>query len=236
MKVATTGSFHVPDATIGDYEGNQSSQSNDFINVKFIGYANNVEVCETAGYSSIGVFVTDYAIDYTPCANIKMDSFRTYFTTSSAIASCYFEEFNLVNFTLAGASEIPPPANAVPTISDTTPGQAVNDNATVSPFSGVTLDDDAKGALSATSIASTSVANAQTTLRAITFNPADNRVVVGNTETTTFTITANDGSANGTDSTTTVVSTSINDTPTDIALRACKEITWLKFRLGLCYI
>jgi len=124
-------------------------------------------------------------------------------------------------------------SNAVPTITGATASQAVNDNATLTPFSGVTLadtdgdnisvtialDDNTKGTLSSTTIASTSVAAAQTALRAITFNPTDNRVAPALTETTTFTITVNDGTTNSTpNNTTTVISTSVNDAPTDITL------------------
>jgi|GEM_PF-2299728 autotransporter-associated beta strand protein/VCBS repeat-containing protein len=137
--------------------------------------------------------------------------------------------------------------NQAPIISDAVSNQTVNDNATLSPFSSVTLmdaDDDnvsitvaldsvAKGAFTAASLiasgftdagsgsytlTSTTLASAQAALRALVFDPADNRVAVGLTESTTFTITVNDGTTNGIDSTTTVVSTSINDAPTDIAL------------------
>lgn len=137
--------------------------------------------------------------------------------------------------------------NAAPTISGAFVAQAVNDTATVTPFSSVvladvdsanlsvtvSLDTAAKGAFTAASLtasgftdnsngtyslASSSIASAQAALRQLVFNPADNRVAPGSTETTTFTITVNDGSANGTDNTTTVVSTSVNDTPTDISL------------------
>ena len=126
-----------------------------------------------------------------------------------------------------------PSSNTAPTITNATASQAVNDNATITPFSTITLadtdgdnlavtialDDNAKGTLSSTSIASTSVAAAQTALRAITFNPTDNRVAPASTETTTFTITVNDGTTNSTpNNTTTVISTSVNDAPTDIAL------------------
>ena len=124
-------------------------------------------------------------------------------------------------------------SNTAPTISDATANQTVNDNATLAPFSSVTLADAegnalsitialdiaAKGTLSAATISSGTIANVQATLRDITFNPADNRVAVGETETTTFTLTVNDGTVDSTaNNTTTVVSTSINDTPTDIAL------------------
>ncbi|PJE53347.1 DUF4347 domain-containing protein, partial [Marinomonas sp. BSi20584] len=139
------------------------------------------------------------------------------------------------------------PANQAPTISGAAASQGVNDNATASPFSNITLadaDEDAvsitvaldtaaKGVFTADSLtasgftdagsgsytlASTSLSTAQAALRALVFDPADNRVAVGSTETTTFTITVNDGTTNATNSTTTVVSTSINDVPTDMAL------------------
>jgi len=128
-----------------------------------------------------------------------------------------------------------PSSNSAPTISNATASQTVDDNETLKPFSEVTLadaegddinitislDNNAKGVLSATTIASGTVASVQASLRAITFNPADNRVAVENSETTTFTITANDGTADSTPNTiTTVVSTSMNDAPINIALNS----------------
>ncbi len=123
--------------------------------------------------------------------------------------------------------------NLTPTISGTVSNQAVNDDSgAMSPFNGVTLadtendnisitlslDDNDKGTLSSTSIASRSVASVQAALRAITFTPAENRVEPGSTETTTITITVADDYSNTTDSNTTIVSTSINDIPTNISL------------------
>ena len=137
--------------------------------------------------------------------------------------------------------------NDAPTISGASANQAVNDSATLTPFSNVVLadvdsanvsmtvalDTAAKGAFTAASLiasgftdvgsgsytlTSMTLASAQAALRALVFDPADNRVAVGLTESTTFTITVNDGTTNGIDSTTTVVSTSINDAPTDIVL------------------
>ncbi|TYL48324.1 DUF4347 domain-containing protein [Marinomonas sp. IMCC 4694] len=139
------------------------------------------------------------------------------------------------------------PVNQAPTLSGAAASQAVNDAATMSPFGAITLadvdndnvsvtvalDTAAKGGFTATSLttsgftdagsgsytlSSTTLASAQAALRALVFDPADNRVAVGSTETTTFTITVNDGTVNGTNNTTTVISTSINDTPTDMAL------------------
>ncbi|RNF75562.1 DUF4347 domain-containing protein, partial [Marinomonas rhizomae] len=139
------------------------------------------------------------------------------------------------------------PANQAPIISDAVANQTVDDNATVSPFNAITLadvdgdnvsvtvalDTAAKGVFTAASLtssgftnagsgsytlSSTSLASAQAALRALVFDATDNRVAVNSTETTTFTITVNDGTVNNSNNTTTVVSTSVNDTPTDIAL------------------
>jgi len=127
---------------------------------------------------------------------------------------------------------------AAPTISGAVAGQAVNDTATIDPFTGVTiddadgdnvsvivdLDDGAKGVVTnlgsftddgggSYSLASTTTAAATTAIQALTFDPAENRVAVGGTETTTFTITVDDGTNQPSDNTTTVISTSINDAP-----------------------
>lgn len=132
--------------------------------------------------------------------------------------------------------------NAAPEIGGVQAGQAVNDNASLSPFSGVTISDDdgdnvsvtitldnaAKGAFTAASLASSgfvdagggsytlserSAGDAQAAIRALVFEPAENRVAPGATETTTLTITVNDGTTDTINDSTTVVSTSINDAP-----------------------
>ncbi len=113
-------------------------------------------------------------------------------------------------------------------------GQSVNDNATLAPFSGVTiaepdgeiltvdvqLDTATKGALSGGGFTdlggghyqfSGTAASAQTAIRALVFDPTENRVAPGLTETTTFSIAVTDSSGPVIDNTTTVVSTSIND-------------------------
>ncbi|MBE9070418.1 hypothetical protein IQ260_27625, partial [Leptolyngbya cf. ectocarpi LEGE 11479] len=131
--------------------------------------------------------------------------------------------------------------NSAPTISGTASGQAVNDNATLLPFSSVTLadangdnvsvsvalDDANKGVFTAASLsaagfmdaggtytlASTTTAIAQTAIRQLVFAPTDNRVAPTLTETSAFTINVNDGIDTTSDGSTTVVSTSINDAP-----------------------
>jgi hypothetical protein len=130
--------------------------------------------------------------------------------------------------------------NSAPVIGSASSGQTVNDNANVSLFSGVTisdadgdnvtttvtLDSNAKGVFTSASLsasgftgtgpytlASTTPANAQTAIRQLVFEPTNDRVAPGSTETTTFTITVNDGTVDGTDNTTTTIATSINDNP-----------------------
>ncbi|WP_172796106.1 beta strand repeat-containing protein, partial [Roseivirga ehrenbergii] len=119
-------------------------------------------------------------------------------------------------------------ANTAPTIGGTSAGQAVNDNATISPFSAITvadadgdnltatitLDNNVKGVITGASsgsgpytITSRTPAAMQTALRALVFNPTDNRAAVS--ETTTFTVVVNDGTVDATNNTTTVISSAV---------------------------
>ncbi len=128
---------------------------------------------------------------------------------------------------------------AGPVIWDALSNQLVDEDATLSPFAAIevldpngdnlsatiTLDDNAKGTLSGAGLSgsgpytltATDAASLQTTLRALVFNPADNRVAVGNTETTTFTIMVSDGPFSVTDSHTTVVSNAVLEFLADIS-------------------
>ncbi|MDO8263426.1 MAG: hypothetical protein Q7T21_09375, partial [Gallionella sp.] len=131
--------------------------------------------------------------------------------------------------------------NDAPTLGGITALTSINDTATATPFSAVTiadadtpaqtqsvsitLDTAAKGALSnlggGAYNAGTGVytftgtaAQAQTAIRALVFTPTANRVNPTLTETTTFTVSVSDGIAPAaTDATTTVVSASANDAP-----------------------
>lgn len=132
------------------------------------------------------------------------------------------------------------PPNLPPSIAGGAGGQAVNDNAMIAPFSGVTIDDGdtpaqtlavsvsldavAKGAFTTLNgfasaggglyTFSGTAATATTAIRGMVFSPTPNRVAPGATETTIFTISADDGiAAPVTNNTTTIISTSINDAP-----------------------
>ncbi|HSU52468.1 MAG TPA: Ig-like domain-containing protein [Candidatus Dormibacteraeota bacterium] len=61
--------------------------------------------------------------------------------------------------------------------------------------------------------ASTSTASAQAALRQLIFAPTPNRVPVGSSELTTFTLIVSDGATSRTNSATTVTSVSVNDAP-----------------------
>jgi hypothetical protein len=131
--------------------------------------------------------------------------------------------------------------NDAPTIAGIAANQAVNDDASLSPFAGVSiadidspaqqltvsviLDTAAKGALSnlgggsydaATGVYrfSGSAAAATTALRGLVFTPSADRVTPGSSETTVFTLSLNDGIATVGNASTSVVATSINDAPT----------------------
>ncbi|MCK5429436.1 MAG: hypothetical protein KAI94_08190, partial [Anaerolineales bacterium] len=122
--------------------------------------------------------------------------------------------------------------NEPPSISGTQAGQMVDDNATIEPFTTVTigdpdsdtitttvsLDDPTKGTLSnlggfVESPAGTYMfigtpAAVTTAIRGLIFDPTENRVPVGQTETTTFSISADDGIADPvSDDTTTAIVT-----------------------------
>ena len=119
-------------------------------------------------------------------------------------------------------------SNTAPTIGGASAGQNVNDNATISPFSGITitdadgdnvtatitLDNNAKGVITGAdggagpyTMTSKTAAAMQTALRALVFNPTDNRT--STSETTTFTVVVNDGTVDATNNTTTVVSSAV---------------------------
>ena len=98
----------------------------------------------------------------------------------------------------------------------------------------VSLDVAAKGAFTAASLAATgfvaqiggstyvftgSAAEATAAIRGLVFKPSENRLPVGQSETTNFTIAINDGfGGTATSVSTSVVATSVNDAPTDITV------------------
>ncbi|WP_188475586.1 ELWxxDGT repeat protein, partial [Gemmobacter megaterium] len=139
--------------------------------------------------------------------------------------------------------------NVAPEIDGTQAGQLANDKATALPFAGATindldrafqtltvtvaLDSAAKGTFTAASLLATgfvasgggvytfagTAPEATLALRGLVFDPTENRVLAGATETTTFTVTVTDSAgASATDGTTSVITTSVNDAPHDIVI------------------
>jgi|GEM_PF-683351 len=139
--------------------------------------------------------------------------------------------------------------NTAPTLGGTfTTAGTVNDNATTTPFSNVTVNDAESNNVSITityaaangtlagagltgsagnyTLTSASLAAVQSNLRALVFTPTANQVAVGSTVQTTFTLTPNDGTVNGTaNATTLITATSINDAPTSATLNTPETYT-----------
>ncbi|WP_170923320.1 FG-GAP-like repeat-containing protein [Fulvimarina manganoxydans] len=127
-----------------------------------------------------------------------------------------------------------------PTITGTSAGHTVGDNATISPFTNVTLGDtdgdsltvtitttvngsasEANGVLSGTSLTGNNgvyqltgtASDVMSALKGLVFTPTENQVAPGQTVTTGFNLSVSDGANTTTDTTTSVVATSINDAP-----------------------
>lgn len=139
----------------------------------------------------------------------------------------------------ANTSVVALSVNDAPVLGGADSAQAVNDNATVAPFTGfmvsdadnpvqvlavmVQVSDPSDGAFTALNgftdrgdgayTFSGTAAVAQAALRGLVFTPTANQVAPGATVTTTFTVSANDGSALTTDANTSVVARSVNDSP-----------------------
>ncbi|WP_439129650.1 hypothetical protein, partial [Polaribacter sp.] len=178
----------------------------------------NTTVTKTSSFSG-GEIVT---LNYTNITQITI-------TTDSPFSASERMVFDYL--TLAAS-------NTAPVIGNTAAGQTVNDNATINPFSSITttdadgdnlsatitLDNNAKGVLTGTglsgtgpyTIASTSPADLQTKLRALSYNPTDNRTAVS--ETTTFTVAIDDGTDTDSDNTTTVISSAVAPTVTSVSV------------------
>ncbi|WP_161808363.1 PKD domain-containing protein [Zhouia amylolytica] len=190
--------------------------------ISLVNQDNNIIAAATAYGSG-----TDGTVTITNTANTtNISSFKILPETTVTLNNYGFDNIN-VSF---------PATNTAPVIGGTTASQSVNDNSTISPFSTITttdadgynlsatitLDDNAKGLLTGTglsgsgpyTIASTTPADLQTKLRALSYNPTDNRT--STSETTTFTVVINDGADTDTDNTTTVISNAVAPVVMDV--------------------
>lgn len=167
--------------------------------------------------------------------NINLSGFSSSLTSltitnnAGGVTGCFFVD-NFVVANLQGA-------NTAPALGGTfTTAGSVNDNATTPPFGSVTVADAdgdnvsisitysaANGTLSGTGLSggagnytvnSAAPATATANLQGLVFTPTTNQVAAGSTVVSTFTLTPNDGTANGTaNATTQITATSINDNP-----------------------
>ncbi|MCQ0113106.1 beta strand repeat-containing protein, partial [Zhouia amylolytica] len=190
--------------------------------ISLVNQDNNIIAAATAYGSG-----TNGTVTITNTANAtNISSFKILPETTVTLNNYGFDNIN-VSF---------PATNTAPVIGGTTASQSVNDNSTISPFSNITttdadgynlsatitLDDNAKGLLTGTglsgsgpyTIASTTPADLQTKLRALSYNPTDNRT--STSETTTFTVVINDGADTDTDNTTTVISNAVAPVVMDV--------------------
>lgn len=192
-----------------------------------------LQVCMDAGFSScVGGYNPAVLGDGTQTVVLGVAPNTTYHYRVSA---------GNVNGTSAYSASTSLTTNALPALGGTfTTAGAVNDNATIAPFSGVTVTDAnasaltvrityaaANGALTGTgltgsagnyTVAGASPAEVTARLQALVFQPTFGQGPVGSTVTTTFTLVPNDGIDNGSsNSATVVVTTMTNVAPTFMA-------------------
>jgi hypothetical protein len=216
-----TGSFELTGISANDYNNGATYNGVKLVgNLLSGGTVQSVNTINDAGKDFYNT--SDFGLG--SFSGQQITSFEIQFTALESVDFCTNIDFN--SFSISNA-QAPGAANAAPTLTGESVNQAVSDTASLSPFSSVvlvdgesdnvsialSLDDNAKGTLSATTIASGTLSSVQASLRAITFTPTANRVAVGSTEATTLTIVISDATGSNTYTATSVVSTSINDAP-----------------------
>ena len=230
------GTFKLTAVSAGEvgYEG-----YSDYQNIHLEGYLNGQRVYTTPGFDSPNDD-PEYNFDLSGNTGKTIDTFRIYFNGDN---NDFPSSFNLANFTITGAAvasanTAPTISGAVAgqTVNDNATLMPFGGIVFTDPDSGasetvtVKLDSAAKGRFTAASLAASGFSTSdggltythaaasptamQAAIRALVYQPAANHVAPGSTETTTFTITINDGVASPvTNSVTTVVATSVNDAP-----------------------
>jgi hypothetical protein len=186
--------FNASTLVAGNVTLNKTSTANGTVSVSGSGLSRTVRISSISGHGTLGISIAA--------------------STASDTAG---------NLAAAAGPSATVTVNLPPTITGTVAGQAVNDNATLSPFSGVTiayadapsqslvttvtLDTAAKGAFTAGSLTASgfssagagsytfngTAAAATTAIRQLVFAPTANRVPRGSSETTTFSISVTDG-------------------------------------------
>ncbi|MDO9579246.1 MAG: hypothetical protein Q7J06_01570, partial [Bacteroidales bacterium] len=110
VRVADGGSFVISDAVIGDYASDRS----DFYDVHAVGLVSGDVVAQTQSHSSIGVFETDYNLDFTSFSGVSVDAFRIYYSWNGAGHGQ--TSFNFQDITLASTSTEAPADSTAPTV------------------------------------------------------------------------------------------------------------------------
>jgi hypothetical protein len=199
--------------------------------------SNNVSVLLGTGTGTFAAKV-DYATGTVPLS-VSVGDFNGDGKLDLAVANANSNTVSvLLNDAVLSVTLTITDVNAAPTLGGTfTTTGTVNDNATTTPFSGVTVSDAennnvsvhitytaANGTLTGAgltgsagnyTLTSASLATVQSELQALVFTPTANQVAPTSTVQTIFTLTPNDGMVNGVaNATTNITATSINDAPT----------------------
>ncbi|QVY64848.1 T9SS type A sorting domain-containing protein [Polaribacter sp. Q13] len=191
----------------------------------------------TNGTNALAIDDSNYIGRYTGPTNFGGVSIAAVSATLTNLSNWTFGPFTFSTQVIGDLTGSAFVNNTAPVIGATSAGQNVNDTATLNPFSSITtsdadgdnvsatitLDNNAKGVLSGTgltgtgpyALASTTTADLQAKLRALSFNPTDNRS--STSETTTFTVVINDGTDTDTNNGTTVISSAVAPTVTSVS-------------------
>ncbi len=179
--------------------------------------------------TSSNIQISNNILTINPTSNLNVNSKYYVTVPNTAIKDVASTPNSFAGILNKGDWDFTTITNAAPTVTGTS-AQNINDNSSIFPFANVvlndangdnisvtlSLDDNSKGSLSSTSIASDTIANVQTALRAIKFTPARNKLSVGSSETTIVTLSVSDGVLTTNDSNTAITSTSLNDAPSNI--------------------
>ena len=229
------GSFDVTDMEWGNYNGSSSTFDASVTQIVFT--KKNLTTVTWSSISPAYQVPTSFTDDYHSILNIFTGTSTVTEVTQIEITVDLGDDaiynFEVRNITLANLTA----PNNTPSIGGTVANQAVNDNATISPFSSITttdtdndnltatitLDDNTKGVITGAnagkgpySMTSKSPGDMQTALRALVFNPTDNRT--STTETTTFTVVIDDGADDATNNSTTVISSAVGPDITAVSI------------------
>jgi len=240
VALVNPGSFKLQGINAGDFMGSHVS-TNNFSNIRVEGLANGQRQYITTGVDSPNKDA-QYAIVLGANTDVLIDSFRIYFTgdADDSASTLTFTNFTIGSGSTAPVSNNTAPtiSGAAPNqpVADTGTILPFTGIVFTDPDAGATetvtikLDSAAKGAFTPSSLAASGFSSVdggltyvhapatpsaiQAAVRSLAYQPAQNRVNPGLTETTTFTISISDGVAPAaTNSVTTVVSQSVNDNP-----------------------